>query len=56
MMNRNLVTLIVMALCTFGVSSVNAAGSVELDKAPIDISDKASLKRGAKAFADNCFS
>jgi len=27
-----------------------------LDKAPIDISDKASLRRGAKIFAENCYS
>ncbi len=29
---------------------------VHLDKAPINISDKASLRRGAKIFAENCYS
>ena len=33
-----------------------ASGSVHLDRAPIDINDKESLKRGAKAFADYCYS
>lgn len=35
---------------------VMASGHAHLDKAPIDISDKESLRRGAKAFADYCFS
>jgi ubiquinol-cytochrome c reductase cytochrome c1 subunit len=35
----------------------SAAGSgVALDDAPIDINDKESLRRGAKAFADYCYS
>ena len=33
-----------------------ASSGVHLDKAPIDISDKESLRRGAKAFADYCYS
>ncbi len=33
-----------------------AGGSVHLDKAPIDISDKESLRRGARIFAENCYS
>ncbi len=33
-----------------------ASGHAHLDKAPIDISDKASLRRGAKIFAENCYS
>ncbi len=33
-----------------------AEGGVHLDKAPIDINDKASLRRGAKIFAENCYS
>jgi ubiquinol-cytochrome c reductase cytochrome c1 subunit len=33
-----------------------ASGGAHLDKAPIDISDKESLRRGAKAFADYCYS
>ena len=33
-----------------------AGGGVELFDAPIDINDKESLRRGAKAFADYCYS
>lgn len=33
-----------------------AAGHAHLDKAPIDVSDKESLRRGAKIFAENCYS
>ena len=33
-----------------------AGGGAHLDKAPIDISDKESLRRGAKIFAENCYS
>jgi len=33
-----------------------ASGSAHLYKAPIDINDKESLRRGAKAFADYCYS
>lgn len=33
-----------------------ASGGAHLDKAPIDISDKESLRKGAKAFADYCYS
>ena len=33
-----------------------AGGGVALDDAPIDINDKESLRRGAKAFADYCYS
>jgi ubiquinol-cytochrome c reductase cytochrome c1 subunit len=33
-----------------------ASSGAHLYKAPIDINDKASLKRGAKAFADYCYS
>ena len=33
-----------------------ASGGVHLDAAPIDIYDKDSIKRGAKSFADYCFS
>ena len=35
---------------------VFAHSDIKLDKAPIDISDKESLRRGAKLFADNCYS
>ena len=35
---------------------VAASGGAHLDNAPIDISDKESLRRGAKAFADYCYS
>ncbi len=33
-----------------------ASGGAHLENAPIDISDKESLKRGAKAFGDYCYS
>ncbi|GMR01141.1 MAG: cytochrome c1 [Gammaproteobacteria bacterium] len=33
-----------------------ASGSAHLYKAPIDINDKESLRRGAKSFADYCYS
>ena len=33
-----------------------AGGHAHLDKAPIDVSDKESLRRGAKIFAENCYS
>lgn len=55
-MKKNIVTLLVAALVSFGSIGLHAAGSVDLDKAPIDIFDKESLKRGAKYFADNCLS
>lgn len=38
------------------VAASAAGGGVALDDAPIDINDKESLRRGAKAFADYCYS
>ena len=38
------------------VTASAAGGGVALDDAPIDINDKESLRRGAKAFADYCYS
>lgn len=51
-MKKLLITLL------FTVFSVNAfaAGHAHLDSAPIDIGDRDSIKRGAKHFADYCFS
>lgn len=43
-------------LLAFLPATVFASGSVHLDTAPIDITDKDSIKRGAKSFADYCFS
>lgn len=42
----------------FAIVSVNAFASsdVDLDTAPVDVTDQASLKRGAQHFADYCFS
>ncbi len=36
--------------------AVAAGGSVHLDKAPIDLTDKASLQRGAQLFMNYCLS
>ncbi len=42
----------------FAIVAVNAfaSGNIHLDSAPVDVTDKDSLKRGAKHFADYCFS
>ena len=40
----------------FPMLAVAAGGGVHLDQAPINLSDTASLKRGAKTFADYCLS
>lgn len=46
-----------LILClAFLPSLAFSASKVALDKAPIDITDKDSLKRGAEAFAGYCFS
>ena len=46
---------LILLLAIFPAASF-AAGSVHLDTAPIDIYDKDSIKRGAKSFANYCFS
>jgi ubiquinol-cytochrome c reductase cytochrome c1 subunit len=56
-MGMKTVVTLFLAVAMLVPMLVTAAGSsVPLDKAPIDIRDKESLQRGAKAFADYCFS
>ena len=55
-MKKFIVTIMLMTLSLAGTVNVQAAGSVALDSAPIDIFDKESLRRGAVYFADNCLS
>ena len=47
--------ILILLLAIFP-ATLFAAGGAHLDKAPIDIYDKESIKRGAKSFADYCFS
>jgi len=54
---KNMLMPLFMAIAIILTPVMAAASSgVHLDKAPIDISDKESLRRGAKAFADYCYS
>ena len=46
--------LLITFLMAFPVMTMAAGGGVHLDKAPIDISDKESLKRGAESFVSYC--
>ena len=59
-MKKTLLTLftsgLLASLSIFTPVVVMANTGAHLDKAPIDISDKESLRRGAKIFADNCYS
>ncbi|MCW9048111.1 MAG: cytochrome c1 [Gammaproteobacteria bacterium] len=54
---RNLLSVILLSI-VLGFSSLvmAAGGNLHLDKAPGDLTDTESLKRGAQAFADNCLS
>jgi ubiquinol-cytochrome c reductase cytochrome c1 subunit len=52
---KRVITLFVAAVMLVPMMAV-ASGHVHLDKAPIDINDKASLRRGAQAFGDYCYS
>ena len=47
--------ILILLLAIFP-ATLFAASNVHLDTAPIDIYDKDSIKRGAKSFADYCFS
>jgi len=47
--------ILILLLAIFP-ATLFASSSVHLDTAPIDIYDKDSIKRGAKTFADYCFS
>jgi ubiquinol-cytochrome c reductase cytochrome c1 subunit len=52
-MKKQILTLVLSVLPTFAFA---VGGGVHLDSAPIDISDKDSIKRGAESFVDYCFS
>ena len=45
-----------MAVLLMPMMATAASGGVHLDEAPIDIIDKESLRRGAQAFGDYCYS
>jgi ubiquinol-cytochrome c reductase cytochrome c1 subunit len=53
---KKLITLILAAVMVMPMMAYAAGGNVKLLDAPIDTSDKESLRRGAKAFADYCYS
>lgn len=48
--------ILTVILMTFSGLVMAAGGGFPLDKAPVDLENKESLKRGAVAFADNCLS
>jgi len=50
------ITTLLLAAVMFMPMMAAASGGAHLYKAPIDINDKESLRRGAKAFADYCYS
>lgn len=52
---KKIVTLFIAAVMLMPMLA-NAAGGAKLLEAPIDINDKESLKRGAEAFGDYCYS
>ena len=52
---KKIVVLFISAIMLSPVLAI-ASGHAHLDKAPIDIRDKDSLRRGAKAFGDYCYS
>jgi len=52
---KKIVVLFVSAVMLSPVLAI-ASGHAHLEKAPIDIHDKDSLRRGAKAFGDYCYS
>jgi len=54
---RNLLSVILLPIVLgFSGLVMAAGGGFPLDKAPGDLNDTESLKRGAQAFADNCLS
>lgn len=53
---KKITTLLLAAAMMMPVMVMAAGGGVKLYEAPIDINDKESLRRGAKAFADYCYS
>src|SRR5579872_5307471 len=52
-MNRNLL-LLCFLFCLPSISLAENAESIRLDKAPVDLTDLASLQRGAKLFMNYC--
>ena len=50
------IVLLIAAVMLMPVMASAAGSSVKLESAPIDIFDKESLRRGAKAFGDYCYS
>lgn len=55
-MKKIIALFMVAAVMLTPLMAAAAGGAVHLEKAPIDINDKESLQRGAKAFADYCYS
>jgi ubiquinol-cytochrome c reductase cytochrome c1 subunit len=55
-MKIKLITLFMAAAVMLMPALATAAGGAALLEAPIDINDKESLRRGAKAFGDYCYS
>ncbi len=55
-MKNKLITLFMAAAVMLMPALATAAGGAALLEAPIDINDKESLRRGAKAFGDYCYS
>jgi len=52
---KTIITLLISAVMLMPVVAAASSGA-HLDSAPIDINDKESLQRGAKAFSDYCYS
>ncbi len=52
---KKIIILFITAVLLSPVLAI-ASGNVHLEKAPIDIYDKESLRRGAQAFGDYCYS
>jgi ubiquinol-cytochrome c reductase cytochrome c1 subunit len=53
---KKIIILLMAAVMSMPMMAVAASGGAPLLNAPIDINDKESLRRGAKAFADYCYS
>jgi len=53
---KKIIILLMAAVMSMPMVAVAASGGAPLLTAPIDINDKESLRRGARAFADYCYS
>lgn len=53
---KNIISSLIAVVMMLPAIAIASGGNVHLYKAPIDIHDKESLKRGAKAFGDYCYS